>query len=1111
MKKIFTLLFLAALSIGLYAEQQVSGVVVDSKGEPVIGASIQAKGTTQGTISDYDGKFEMEVPESVKTLVISFVGMATQEVAAGKNIKVVMSENSELIQEVVVTGYGNVSKGSFAGSAQAVSADDIEKKSPTEISKALAGEVAGVQVVTTTGQPGEAASVRIRGIGSLNASSAPLYIVDGVPYEAEYISTIDPGDIASTTILKDATATSLYGSRGANGVIVITTKKGTSGEEGRIDVDIKYGANMRMLPMYDVITDPQEFVEMAWMSLYNASSRATESGKAQDASNMLFGPKGIPEPYNLWQVVNADGSINTNPKGTLLIGNNGKFLGAEDGVQYKPGMNNLLSWRDAIFRVGQKLDATVKISGGTEKTTYYTSIGYLKDEGYYIGSTYDRFTVRSNVDFRPKKWLKGNVNMAYTYSNQNRAGQGDNMNSGFVYVNQMAPVFPVFLYNADGTIQIDPKTGGNAYDYGMFEGYGRPFGSGINPAGSLRYDRDNIVQHYVMAGGSLEFKFYKDLKLIVNANLQYRGAKESEFTNSYYGDAGGIGRIAVEQDEQLWITAQQLLEYNKTLNEHSIRAMIGHETQVARTSWTYGSKSHVAVPEGENTLELGNAIQNTTITSATNATALESYLATVSYIYNERYGITGNYRADGSSKFAKGHRWGHFGSVGVTWMFTNESFMEPAADWLKDGKLRLSWGVLGNQGGISTQLFQDLYSIEYVDGEVGYVWAQKGSPNLTWERSQIIDLGLEFSLNKYVDAEIDYFWKYTDNMLFYRPVAPSLGYSSVPINGGAMENQGVELQFDVHAVDMRNVKLDIRLNGAHYSHKITKLPEYLETDEDMIMAGSLAVGHSPYDWNLPQYAGINEKGEAQYVGYYDPSLGGFGGANSADNLQIYGRSGNNYVANVYEYMQKYYPGKKVEDVLATQLISGTDSRYAGSNYIGKSRIPGFAGGFGIDLEVHGFSFSATCSYGIGGYGYDVVYAELMNSDKIGKCNWHVDMRNAWNAMMTDEQKAAVVAQGVNAVPRLSNGADLYANMTSTRFLTSLSFLSLNNIRVGYKFPKKWMEKIKFKSMDIYVSADNIALASARRGYNPMASFTGTSDSYQYTPLSTIMGGIKFQF
>ena len=1107
MKKIFTLLFFALLSLGLFAQKQVSGVVVDGKGEPVIGASIQASGTSQGTISDYDGTFEMEVAESVKTLVISFIGMTTQEVPAGENLKVVMTENTEIIQEVVVTGYGNVSKGSFAGSAQAVSAENIEKKSPSEISKALAGEVAGVQVVTTTGQPGEAAQVRIRGIGSLNASSAPLYVVDGVPYESAYISTIDPSDIASTTILKDATATSLYGSRGANGVIVITTKKGTSGEQGHIDVDVKYGANMRLLPMYDVITDPQEFVEMAWMSLYNTSGFATEQGKIRDANNKLFGPKGIPTQYNLWYVEGVD----PEHAGSALIGNNGKFLGEEDGVHYKPGMDNLLPWRDAIFRVGQKLDATVKISGGSEKTTYYASIGYLKDEGYYIGSSFDRLTIRSNVDFNPKKWLKGNLNMAYTYSIKEAAGQGSNMNSGFAYVNQIAPVFPVFLYNEDGTIKTDPKTGGNAYDYGMFEGSGRPYGSGINPAGSLRYDRDKTVQHYVSAGGSLEFKLYKDLKFLLNATMQYRGATENEFTNAYYGDAAGIGRIATEQDNQLWITAQQMLEYNTNIGEHSIRVMAGHETQFARTSYIYGSKSHVAAYEGDNVLELGNAIQNTTITSATNSTALESFLATASYIYNERYGVTGNYRADGSSKFAKGKRWGHFGSVGGTWMFTNESFLEPAKDWLKNGKLRLSWGVLGNQGGISTQLFQDLYSIEYVDGEVGYVWGQKGNPDLTWERSQIVDLGLEFSIGKYLDMELDYFWKNTDNMLFYRPVAPSLGYSSIPINGGSMVNQGVEIQLLAHLVDKRNVKLDLRFNGAHYTHKITKLPEYLETDEDMIMAGTLAVGHSPYDWYIPEYAGINDKGEAQYIGYYDPSLGSFGGANSADNLQIYGRKGNNYVLNVYEYMQKYYPGKNVDDVLAKQVISGTDSRYAGYNYIGKTRIPDFNGGFGIDLDAYGFSFSMTCSYGIGGWGYDYTYAELMNSDKVGKCNWHVDMRNAWNSMMTDEQKQACIDMGVNAVPRLSNGADLYANMGSTRFLTSLSFLNLNNIRIGYSFPKKWMEKIKFRSMNIYVSADNLAIASARRGYNPMASFTGASDSYQYTPLSTIMGGIKFQF
>ena len=1130
MKKIFTLLFLAALSLGLFAQKQVSGVVVYDNGEPVIGASVQAKGSTQGTISDYDGQFEMEVPETVKTLVISYVGMATQEVPAGKNIRVTMKENTEVLQDIVVTGYGNVSKGSFAGSAQAVDAENIEKKSPSEISKALAGEVAGVQVVTTTGQPGEAASIRIRGIGSLYGGSSPLYIVDGVPYDASYIATIDPGDIASTTILKDATATSLYGSRGANGVIVITTKKGSSGEEGRIDVDVKYGANMRLLPMYEVVSDPKEFVEMAWMSLYNTNSRVDPMKRIQEVNDLLYSAKGIPVQYQLWQIE----GIPNDQVGSLLIDNNGKFRGSDMGISYKPGMDNLPSWKDAIFRVGQKVDATVKISGGTGKTTYFASVGYLKDEGYYIGSSYDRFTTRCNVDFQPKKWLKGNVNMAYTYSTQDAAGQGDNMNNGFAYVNQIPPIFPVYLYNEDGTIQTDPKTGGYAYDYGMFEGAGRAYGAGINPAGSLRYDRDNRVQHFVMAGGSLEFKFYKDLKLTVNANAQYSGLTQSEYTNAYYGDAAGIGRTYKYQYNQFWLTMNQLLEYNKTIGEHSIRAMAGHETQMARTSVFYGGKSHVAAMDGDNVLELGNAVQNTFLSSYTNSTALESFLATASYIYNERYGLTANYRADGSSKFAKGHRWGHFGSVGGTWMFTNETFMDPVKDWMKDGKLRLSWGVLGNQGGIGTQLFQDTYSIEYVDGEVGYVWSSKGNPDLTWERSQIVDLGLELSVGKYLDADIEYFWKYTDNMLFYRPVAPSLGYTSVPINGGAMVNQGVELQFNVHAVDTRNVKLDFRLNGSHYAHKITKLPEYLETEEDMIMAGSLAVGYSPYDWNLPEYAGINENGEAQYVGYYDKSLGTFG-YNSADNLQIYNKSGNNYISNVYEYVQKYYEGKSLEELLnmgegqgiGKLLIAGTDARYAGSNYIGKSRIPDFQGGFGLDLEAYGFTFSVTCSYGIGGWGYDWQYSLLMHSGKIGSSNWHVDMRNAWNAMMTDEQKkamatvwtdgmteaqkAAAIAAGQSSVPRLSNGGDLYANMTSTRFLTSLSFLNLNNIRIGYNFPKKWMEKIKFKSMNIYVSADNLAIASARKGYNPMASFTGTSDAYQYTPLSTVMGGIKFQF
>ena len=566
MKKIFTVLTLCLVSLFALADKQISGVVLDSQDQPVIGASVMVKGTSIGTITDYDGEFILEVNDDAKVLVVSFVGMQTQEVAIKERMTIVLHEATEVIQEVVVTGYGNVSKGSFAGSAQAVNAETIENKSPSEISKALAGEVAGVQVVTTSGQPGTNASIRIRGIGTINGGGSPLYVVDGVPYAGD-ISAIDPGDIASTTILKDATATSLYGSRGAHGVVVITTKKGNSGEEGKIDVDVKYGANMHLLPMYEVVTSPQEYVEMAWMGLYNASGRATEPGRLQDASKLLFGPKGIPVVYNLWDA-----------PGNQLIGSDGKF---RSDVHLKPGYENMTSWEDAIFRVGQKADATLRISGGTEKVTYYTSLGYLKDEGYYIGSDYDRFTIRSNVDFKPKKWLKGNLNASYAYSTMNAAGQDGNMNNGFAYVNGMPAVYPVYLYNEDGTIKHDDRTGGLAFDYGMHEGSGRGFGSGINPAGSLLYDRDHTMQHHFTAAGMLEVKFYKDLKLTVNAGLTYLGATNSEFTNAYYGDAAGIGRIYKTQTNRLAFMSNQLLEYNKMIDDHSIRVMAGHESQVS--------------------------------------------------------------------------------------------------------------------------------------------------------------------------------------------------------------------------------------------------------------------------------------------------------------------------------------------------------------------------------------------------------------------------------------------------------------------------------------------------------------------------------------------------
>jgi hypothetical protein len=479
---------------------------------------------------------------------------------------------------------------------------------------------------------------------------------------------------------------------------------------------------------------------------------------------------------------------------------------------------------------------------------------------------------------------------------------------------------------------------------------------------------------------------------------------------------------------------------------------------------------------------------------------LDSYLATFSYIYDEKYMLTANYRVDGSSRYAKGHRWGHFGSVGAAWTFTSEPFMESVSEWLSNGKLRLSWGVLGNQIN-SLYAYTNLYSINPMSGLPSFIESSKGNPNITWERTNTTDLGLEFSVGKYMDVELDYFYKLTDNMLFSRVTAPSLGYSSIPTNDAKMVNQGVEFTFNVHAVNTRNVKLDIRLNGAHYKNKMLQMPvDYYKADGTAVrqqMNGAMSVGHSMYDHYTVEFGGVDENtGEALYKGYYDSREGvGFGEATENNEY--------NYILSVHQWIldQEAEGIENPEQYLRDTLT--TDYSLAAVNYVGKSYLPDLAGGIGFDLDVYGVTLAVACSYQIGGYGYDYTYMTLMDNNTVGQHNWHTDMRNAWTEINTKTD-----------IPRLSNGAgasDMYANAESTRFLTSNSFFSLNSIQVGYNFPKKLVEKIKLNRLHVYVSADNLAIATARRGYNPMMSFTGGSDTHAYSPLSTIMGGLKVTF
>lgn len=1073
-------LFIAVLLFGLasaVSAKTITGRVLESKtDEPVIGATVLVKGTSNGTITDYDGNFTINC-EDKAILTISYTSMKTQEVPAVNGMVVKMKEDSQLIDEVVVTAYGKSTTKSFAGSAAVLKGEDIEKKNPTEISKALAGEVAGVQVVQSSGQPGTSATIRIQGIGSVNSSSAPLIVVDGMPYEGD-LASIDPGDIASTTVLKDATATSLYGARASNGVLLITTKKGTKGEEGKIIVDVKSGVNTRLLPLYDFVTSPQEYVELTYKALYTHYryvNSQSDVKSAKLASNRLFSKTGLPTAYNRWAPT---------PGNQLIDPATGRFYVGRDGqleAKEQMGYRGAPTWQDAMFHVGKKLNATVKIHGGSDKTTYYTSFGYLNDEGYYIGSDYSRFSARSNISHQAKKWLKGSMNMAYSYFRMSNPGQSGNaMNNGFSYVNTVPALYPVYMHDADGNVIEDKRMpNGKAYDYG--DTYGRLFGNAINPAGALQLDKKETNGHQFTGNSSLEFLLTKDLTFTVNLGAQYYGSASSSLTNKYYGDAAGMGRINQVWDQQLALTCNQLLRYKHQFGDHSVNAFLGHETNFTDYRYEYAGKNYTVRPES---LELGNAIQVSYASSDHTQTAIQSFFGQVRYNYSERYFLNFSMRRDGSSRFAEGNRWGNFGALGAAWLISSEEFMSETTDWLKTLKLKASYGILGNQS-VPAFAYTDLYSIGNVNGRGSLSWASQGNPDLTWEVSHKANVGIEAKFAKYLTIEMNYFRKETTDMMFARSVAPSLGYSSYYVNEGKMVVNGAELQATINVVNNNNFKFDVRLNGAHYKDEITEMPYNPDGKTRQVISGSMSKGHSLYDYYMPEFMGVNpDNGSAIYKAAYNKTKYPNGpGDDDKDG----------WILSLVSY--------KAQNPDAEIVFTETEnSGQAVNDYIGKSALPDISGGFGFDISTYGVDFSASFQYGIGGYGYDNVYAMLMASSEPGKSNYHKDIHGAWSK------------PGDNTdIPRMDDGSYLYANSYSSRFLTSNTYLNLSNIRLGYTFPKKWIEKAKLNSMNVFVSGDNLFCLSARKGYMPFSSFTGGSSSSQYMPLSTLMAGIKFTF
>ena len=1043
---------------------QISGTVTSSEDNlPMPGVSVSVKGTTLGVITNGAGKYLITANPN-QTLVFSFVGMKGQEIEiAGKTtIDVVFVSDVMNLDEVVVVGYGTATKQSFVGTATTIDSKSLQSKSISNISQSLAGEAAGVQVINTSGQPGTSATIRIRGFGSVNGNRSPLFVVDGVPYDGS-INAINPNDIESTTILKDATATAIYGSRGANGVILITTKAGKVGESV-IEADIKRGVNVSFLPRYSTIKSPEQYVSLSWEAMYNKGVANGEASPETYANNNLFGSSGIDPKYNLWSATGA----NLIDPATLSL---------RDGVTRNYNPEN---WEDYGFQNSLRTEANLSLRGGSETMKYYTSFGFLDDVGYIINSDFKRYSVNMNVQNIIRPWLTTNAKLTFAGTETNNNGQSNDSGSIFWFVDNLPPIFPLFLRDTEGNIVADPIYGGDQYDYGV----GRSFGALTNSIADARYDKSNGKQNQGTGNFSANIKITQSLRLENTFGVQFSDRKYVSLNNPFYGSAAGQGGYVYRTDTQLFsYNMLNLLRFKKSFANHHLEALVAHESNSWEQKFSSAQKSKMVNPDID---DLANfVIVAAPPNSYTDKVNLESYFGQFNYDFLNKYYLTLSARRDGTSRFIGDNKWDNFGSAGLSWVVTEEPFMQ-SLSFLSFLKYKVSYGITGEQSGVGYYPAYNTFDVSNLNDEISISSRDIGNPDLTWEKSKMFQTGVEFGLGQFLEGSLDYYSKNTNNLLFDRRVGPSVGYAVITVNDGVLRNSGVEFNLTAHILNQPDYGLDISLNGDRLWNELVTMPIDPATDKPKVLdiqdRFGRAEGYSLYDFYIRDWAGVDPaNGTAMWYQYYYDENGN-GAIDDGEGI-----------SSLFEYQQEN-PGNAVSKTVTKTYADATQK------FIGKSAIPKFRGALRLNGHYKSIEVSAQFIYSLGGYAYDAAYAVLMNNDNIGGNNWSTDILDRWQN-----------AGDITNVPRLSNNFDTNVNSSSSRFITSSDFLALNNVRIGYTFPSSLTERIKISNLNVFVSGDNLFLLSAKDGFNPSTSEAGTSDMYRYSPLSTFTMGLNVKF
>jgi TonB-linked SusC/RagA family outer membrane protein len=724
---------------------QITGTVTSADdGMPIPGASVLVKGTSVGVATDIDGNYSISVPASATTLVFSFVGMVTQEIEiSGRTIiNIVLRTDAQELEEIIVVAYGTSRKESFTGSAKTVDTKALEKRTVTNVTKALDGAVPGVQATSGGGQPGSGSDIRIRGFGSINASNSPLYVVDGIPYDGN-VNAINPDDIASVSVLKDASASALYGARGANGVIIITTKRGSETKEPEVRFKAVFGQSERTIGRYETVST-SEYLELLFEAYRNQLINEGYSNAAA-STIALNGDEG----ENLLSYMGILGGEGYNP---FSVPSNQLI----DPVTGKVVSNATLLYSDDWYKEATRenpfrSDYQLSVNGGNDRTQYLFSMGYLNDYGIVENSKFSRITNRLSIDSQVKEWIKAGMSASYSLTKQNYlTDSGSSYDNIWFTTLTMAPIYPVYVRNSDGSFALDTE-GNKVYDYGLNRAYNPNFNTIATLFDDSRsLNADNLSgRTYLDFDTDKDIPIVKDLKLTLNLGFDYRGSDRLMYYNPMHGNARAIGGAAYKYNYRtLSYTFNQLLTYNKKFGEHSIDVLMGHEF------YDYGYNYFYAEKQGFTFLgitELDGASTTTGSSSYYDTYKVESYLSRLNYNFADRYYFSGSFRTDGSSRFHQDARWGKFWSVGASWRVSEEAFMKPVT-WLTNMTLKASYGSQGNDmllmgGNPNYYAWQSFFSTDWANNNMGGVWLTSlENQEVEWEKINNLNFGIDAKL-----------------------------------------------------------------------------------------------------------------------------------------------------------------------------------------------------------------------------------------------------------------------------------------------------------------------------------------------------------------------------